>query len=1025
MDGTPDPGGDTGVRDASATKAVRARWIRRGAFAAGALVVAYFGVGLIVGWLLDPETVAAWVEPRLEAAVNRDVELGGVVVRILPVRLRFEDVTVADPTGLAPSLAEAEAVDLSIRLLPLLRRVVSVDRVRVRGARVDLRVGPSGESNFGDFAAESDREDAGASGPVQLAIGRLSLTDAAFHYESRRDSVTIDATELSGDASVSPDADGGWLLDGQISGGLLRGVATDPDGSPVRADVAFTVRVAEELDAVDIRAADLEVEGLRAEVVGQVTNLSGAPRGLDLRVTASELPIESLATLRGDPTGAARWTFTGEASADLEVRGRWGEDVRPLVSGTVTLVDAGVSDSTGAPLITRANGPVLVDTLRRLSPDVRASIPGGSVQVGGVWEAVPAGVYDLTVQATVDLADWHAARPVPTVSEMGGQIEVDTRVGGPVDRPADFRTSGQAVLTDLHLAPERMGQPLTVPSGRVTLAGTAAEWRDTRVLLGGDPFVVAGEIRSFDGLWSEDVYPEVQARLSGGRLRLADLRREPPADTSLTYGRVAFARLGDRDVGGRTPEAAADVMGLIRPDSVPLVGTVRVELDTLIDRRGRSENVRAVVRFNPRQVQVEDLRLERYGGTLASRMSLSLGSDSLQPFSLTLSAADVDAGQFLGSVTPLSETVRGTVSLALDLAGGLDGVLLPGTRTIVGTGSFALTDGSLANTAITERIAGFLEWDALASPSIEGWRTDFLVDDGAFLLENAPLVGAPGEPVVGGRVGLDGLVDLLAAFDLPADRVGSSVLRRLGLPESAVSQLEGQGGLIQALLHVDGPVSDPDVAADPDASGASALAETLEEEAKERAQSRVEEQRSRLEERATGFLRGLLDRPEPDSVSGDTIVTDTAAAADTTDAAAAADSTAPLPPDSVPPQDTVSAPSAPADTLRISERSPHLGSGVVDEGVVFPSMYRPRDKCEHTVVQCVAWSTETLSEVRGGVSAAARAGADQIARTIGASSESDRWSITTGVLTPTPRPAQALPPTSGRLRTVRQTITFV
>ncbi|MDT8341601.1 MAG: AsmA family protein, partial [Longimicrobiales bacterium] len=123
----------------------------------GGGLLAAVGLVLLVGSLflsrfLDPERLAGWLEPRVEAALNRDVSLGRVEVRLLPLGIRLRDLSVADPTGLAPRLAALETLEFRVRILPLLRRRVEVREIRLAGLEANLRAGVDGLTNYGDFS---------------------------------------------------------------------------------------------------------------------------------------------------------------------------------------------------------------------------------------------------------------------------------------------------------------------------------------------------------------------------------------------------------------------------------------------------------------------------------------------------------------------------------------------------------------------------------------------------------------------------------------------------------------------------------------------------------------------------------------------------------------------------------------------------------------------------------------------------------------------------------------------------------
>ena len=68
---------------------------------------AYVALSIGLSRLLDPEELAERLEPQLERATNRDVQIARVDVGLFPLSIDLVDLTVSDPTGMAPALAKA------------------------------------------------------------------------------------------------------------------------------------------------------------------------------------------------------------------------------------------------------------------------------------------------------------------------------------------------------------------------------------------------------------------------------------------------------------------------------------------------------------------------------------------------------------------------------------------------------------------------------------------------------------------------------------------------------------------------------------------------------------------------------------------------------------------------------------------------------------------------------------------------------------------------------------------------------
>jgi hypothetical protein len=855
------------------------RWVRRALVGLAALAALYLATVFVLSRFLDPVRLADWMEPRIAAAVNRDVAIGTASVRLLPFELNLGEVEVSDPTGLAPSLARVDALALRVRLIPLLRREVRIDRITLEAPSLTLQVDADGLSNFGDLSPETRPPPEGGRAPLSLDLRSLRVERGSILYASGVDSSSVEVTDVSMESSVRRGEDGTWQLAGS-SGAVAtvtsaRGV--DLEGLPVEA--TFDVEADAELDGLVVRQGTVGVEGVILGVSGEVDRLKDPVRQVGLDVALRDLPLDRLVSFLPDSVrGGRRVAAGGSLSAELRVEGGLGPDTRPTVTGQASVVGGSLRLSEGA-LAEDVSGRVTLAADGSVTPSFAGALLGGPASVEGSLTGVRDGTADLRIRTAARLDRLGPLGVLPEGVTLAGRLQADVRVVGAVLEPDRLQVHGDVEVGDLRGTHPEVGVPVGVPTGRIRLEGSRATFRDLQVALGEDVLVTSGEIRNLQAFLDPDATPWLEGRVRGPHLSLLRLRAEPPPDTTLTYGRVAFARVGGLTVRGRTPDEAARELGLARPDSLPLAGRMEVLLDTLVDRRGSSLDVRAQVEFGPRYLRVTESSFRRYGGELSSRFNLSLGADDTQPFTMALAATEVDAGEFLGATTPLGSLVRGKITLEMEASGSLDRLLLPTGRSLVGAGRYLVSGGGLAATPVTRELASFLGIEELREPTIRNWGTSFILEDGVLRLADATVEGAPGTPQVGGGIALDGGLDLLAAFALPAERMDASSLERLGVVGDVAARMRQREDVVQAVLRIGGSVRQPALRADA-GSPVRTLAEAAREETEREVQQRIEDQRKALEEQATGFLRGFLQRrdtvrPPVDTLRVDSLAADT------------------------------------------------------------------------------------------------------------------------------------------------------
>jgi AsmA protein len=872
------------------TSSTTSTWRRLGRLfllvaAVGAVI--FIALTLVLSRFLDPEALAARVEPRLETALARDVEVGRVEVGLFPLGVRLRDVSVADPTGLAPVLAQVESVDFRVALLPLFRREVRVARLVLENPLADLRVDADGRSNFGDLSSQPATEPEGAGGEVAtegfaLDLKGIRVSGGTLRFQDLADSTVVGVENLRVRAAVQRDASGPWVFVGGSEADLTLHQGNTPSAlERLPLSLSFDLEASPSFDAMEIRSGRVGADPLSLSMSGTIGGFKDPVRSLSLHLEGEGLPLDRMVTvladrfqieLPGEPTGTL--------SADLQVEGSVGPGETPEVSGVVTVAGGGFEARDGTLVAQDLSAELsLVDT-RRVRFEIAGEVLDGPFSIDGDGDLGGDGTLGFELRANPDLALVQSVIVLPEGVSAEGRVDARARITGSPKDLRSLRVWGEASPSNVRLTHPALAVPVILPRGRVSLEGNGASLADLPVSLGDDDLVVSGELLDLASFGLPHRTVGFRGAVRGPRLDLTKISTNPLPDPELTYGKVAFARLGGRTVAGRSPEEAAEELRLARPDSIPVAGELQVSLDTLIYTKGRVEDVRARVEFGPTVVRITEASMRRFGGDIWTSMDLALGSQAQEPFNLSLRVRGLDAGEFLSTTSPFGRAVRGQLSMDLDLVGSLDGLLLPDRPSLVGSGRFSLTGGGLNSVPLTQALSAFMGITSIREPRIEDWATSFILEDGRIRLADGRLAGTPGEPVVGGSIGFGGELDLLSVFEIDADNLEAYALDNLGIRDALAGRMEGRPGMVQAVIRIGGTILSPELHGDP-AAMTQAVTETVKKEAEAEAQRQIQEQRTRLQNRATGFLRSLLqprDTTEgvvPDTVGGDTLRPDT------------------------------------------------------------------------------------------------------------------------------------------------------
>ncbi len=866
----------------------------------GTLVVLYAGLAILFQLLLDPGTVSRWIEPRAEAVLNRDVELGGARPTVFPfLGIDLTDLEVGNlPAFEGPPLARVERVRLRVALLPLLTRTIRVDQVRVDGLRIHLGVDGDGTSNFGDLVPESEERPPGEDAPLALAIRELRIVDGRMEYVSEPDSTRVALEGMEATASLGRRADDHWSAElGATSSAL--GLEHPMLGAGTTTLAGPSLRTRGAVDAgggwLEVGEGELRVGEASFRLTGRIDDLGEEIRQVDLRLLGEGLAVERLAealpdSLRDRLPGAV----SGSLRLDLTATGPAGPDQRPTLGGEADFSDVSLGGEGGEALARGLSGRVLLrkDTLR--TEQITGTVLGGPFSLRAVMvrdSQLPVAGY---VEARPDLSRLARLRDLGDSVALAGHAEVGVSLAGALRRPADLALDGRVRLSGVEVEHPRLGVRAGVPDAALELAGRTVRWSEMEVELGPDRLRTTGRLDDPLAFLADDGarVPFVEAEVRSARLDL-DRIVPPRGDPEMTYGRIVFAHLGGRSLDGGSAEDVATREGLFRPAPLPLRARIDLEADTLISAPYRLSDVALTLEAGPEMIAVPDASFGLFGGQVGASFHVALGEAPTQPFRLTMEAAGTRAADFLSATSPLRRLVNGTLGLELTADGALDGLMLPVAGTLVGSGLFRILEGGLRENPVTSVLAESLSLPGLAAPGFREWGSPFRLDGSRLLLEEGRFGTELGELGFAGAVGLDGALDLGVQLSASGSRLDSLALRRSGLASAVAGRLGG-ASVVRVGLRLGGTVFDPTVR--PDVSLATGdigravreevdarraeLRDTAEarlRQTRDSAEARLRAEREALEARARrraetearGLLRGILGgrQPPPDTTA--------------------------------------------------------------------------------------------------------------------------------------------------------------
>jgi len=787
------------------------------------LLLVLVGAVVAVVLTLPAERIGALFAAGAERALGREVAIAAARPRILPrPAVSLYGVAVGAAAGLAREgpVATADRLDLHIRLRPLLRGRIVIDRVFLRRPLLAIVVGADGSTNLPTLDLTGSERD----GRVEISLRALSVRDGEWSYTDERDG---SFTRLRGIDQVldvgTLAGSGGTEFAGRLRGRAdltLPGRMTD---RPTDVPVSFAHRlVLEEGGRLRVEEGSLRVADLDLKVSGRVEAVAdGERRALELtlrtdRVDAGRTMAElgeilpaAMAGVVGD--GGTR--LAGPVRAVIEIAGPVGTGRTPAVRMAFALDGATIRVPGRDLVVDRLEGVVRYAEARAWATDLTGRLWGEPMRGGFDIADLESLRGSVSLRSAVDVRRAVRSGLAPAEWSGSGRVAFSLTASGPLRDPARLSLDGSLRLHDLRVGTPALPGALLVRDAALTLRGQELSGDGVAFRLGGTDGVLDFRLREW--------WPRLVGVTNGSRPWLGFDLRSPRMDVSdfveletrvHGYGDLFLAQLMGGRVECRDPRDVAAEYGLALPTVEAVDFDGRIAAREWVQGGTVLRDLRAEIASSGGRMEVRggEFLLEEAGVRVAGSIGRG-GAGVPIPLRVRFSFRDTGQDEFFGRFTALRGHVRGSAAIEGSASMLLDASLLPIVESQTGEGTVELTGGEFRNwplaRAIGERlgIAGFDRLDIQSS--VGGFRLvgRSVALDG-WVLEAGSMTAA-----VGGSFTLAGLLDLDVALALPP---GISVLAR-GTPVATVlAAASGPAGQVPVGLRLQGPVARPAVEID-------------------------------------------------------------------------------------------------------------------------------------------------------------------------------------------------------------------
>jgi len=591
--------------------------MRKLGYALLGIVVLVIVALLAAPMFIDVNQYRGKIQSELQARLGRDVSLGDMHLKLLPLRVSADNVTIGEDSRFKTGrpFAQAQALAVSAEVMPLLRGQLDVNSLTLEHPSIELVRDPSGVWNFtslGSRAAQAKPKSTQAQPPGQsLSLAALDITDgtvAITDLQKHQSRAVYDHIDLS-IRDFAPGKPFSIEAKAHLPGKGTQVLEIDGTGGPMNdANVANTP-----FDG------KLKMQQVALSSLNKFLN-ANALKDMDAEVTGNANVKNQNGMLASD--GSLRFE-NGRID---------GQDV-----GMPVNLDYKASDD--------------------LNKDV-IQIDKGTVKLGSSTLSVTGNVN--THPATA-IADLHAVAKNANLGELAklagatgsGTLDLDARGTGPMNEAMQYSGSGR--LTNASYQPSSLTQPLKIKDVALQFTKNGITMQNLAVSLGQTNASGQITLRNLSA-------PNVDFNLSADKVDVAELQKMQKP--------MAAARPGVKAQGS----ALANVTG----KGVVSVGTLAYDQLVLNNIHSNVDLDRGIIRFTPVTSQIyngqQNGNVTVDTRTTPATVQMALGLQNVDANKLLSSVSSVKETLY-GLLAAKSQASFAVGSSAADIAKSLNGNL--------------------------------------------------------------------------------------------------------------------------------------------------------------------------------------------------------------------------------------------------------------------------------------------------------------------------------------------------------------
>jgi AsmA protein len=311
------------------------------------LIAAFF----ILKALFPPAKLREMVEPRIEKAIEREIEIGDIGIAFSwGFGIRLDDLVISNRKGFSENdFLKVDRILLRINLRPLLQRQLQVNHVILEKPEILVERNKKGEFNFGDWQKrrESLEKAVGEEEKIKrmpdagfaFFLTSLKVNDGTLIYDDHLTNRTLKISHYNQNLSLALEGEN-FHSEGGASIGDLKLITPLFPVTGFKFDIDESIFLDLAQNRLVIEKFEVKTGDLSFPFSGSIEELGEEPK-VDLTLQKMGIEVEKLLSIVPPPFSENITNYSSDGSIDINLQVKSTQKAKPSVEGSFTLHDLG------------------------------------------------------------------------------------------------------------------------------------------------------------------------------------------------------------------------------------------------------------------------------------------------------------------------------------------------------------------------------------------------------------------------------------------------------------------------------------------------------------------------------------------------------------------------------------------------------------------------------------------------------------------------------------------------------------